>query len=140
MPGNFGTIIRSLACFGINSIDVILPTGFILDSREVKRSMLDYGANFEINKFLNFEEFRASAGNGNIILLTTKSEKEYTKYRFQNDDILLFGSESAGVTTEVHEQVDERICVVMKNNMRSLNLAITVGIVTSEAVRQLSEN
>lgn len=136
MPGNFGTIIRSLACFGFDFIDVILPTGFILDSKEVKRSMLDYGQNFEINKYKNFEAYQANFPNNRIVLATTKSSVNYTDFPFNNNDILLFGSESGGVTDEVHNKVQNRVCIPMKNNMRSLNLAVSVGIITSEAMRQ----
>ena len=129
IPGNFGNIIRTISCFGINEIDIILPTSFILNQKEVKRSMMDYGNDFNINTFENFEIYQKENIDKKIVLLTTKSEKSYTEYNFLDNEILLFGSESSGVTDSVFQNCDEKLTIKMANGKRSLNLAISVGII-----------
>jgi len=133
IPGNFGNIIRTISCFGINEIDIILPTSFILNQKEVKRSMMDYGNDFNINTFESFEIYQKENIDKKIVLLTTKSEKSYTEYNFLDNEILLFGSESSGVTDLVFQNCDEKLTIKMANRKRSLNLAISVGIIVSYA-------
>lgn len=74
-----------------------------------------------------------------IILLTSKTSNAYHEFQFQNDDILLFGSESTGVPDHVKDRADERITIKMKNGMRSLNLAVSAGIALGEALKQTGQ-
>ena len=60
----------------------------------------------------------------------------YLDYRYQPDDILLFGRESAGVPDEVHEAADARLRIPIREGMRSLNVAVAAAIAVGEAVRQ----
>ena len=73
----------------------------------------------------------------NLLILTTKSSQNYIHYNFKNNDILLFGRESAGVPESLHNIVDERITIPMQKNVRSLNVSSSVAIVIGEACRQL---
>jgi tRNA (cytidine/uridine-2'-O-)-methyltransferase len=68
--------------------------------------------------------------------MTTKTNKAYFNFSFKNDDILLFGRESAGVTKRIHEDVKFKLTIPMQKKARSLNLAMSVAIVSSEAFRQ----
>jgi tRNA (cytidine/uridine-2'-O-)-methyltransferase len=138
MAGNLGTIIRFLACMGSNEIDIIMPTGFPFNAKEFKRSVMDYGDNFDIHKHDNFDEYIKQNQGKRIILASTKSSDIYYDFKFREDDILLFGSEVAGVPDDVHEKSDARIRIEMKNNHRSLNLAVSVAVIYSEGIRQLS--
>ena len=72
-----------------------------------------------------------------LILLTTKSDKKYTKYKFKNNDILIFGRESAGVPDQVHHCVNERLTIPMKKGLRSINVSSAVALVAGEDCRQL---
>ena len=57
---------------------------------------------------------------------------------FQPGDYLVFGRESAGLPTAIHEQYADRLCrIPMPGKFnRSLNLANAVSIVLYEAMRQ----
>jgi tRNA (cytidine/uridine-2'-O-)-methyltransferase len=59
-------------------------------------------------------------------------------FKFKKKDILLFGRESAGVPNEMHRQIKDKIKVKLSKKARSLNIAIAVAIVASEALRQNS--
>ena len=68
--------------------------------------------------------------------MTTKAKKLYHKFKFKKNDMLLFGRESAGVPESLHKKISNKVKVPMKNKARSLNVAMSVAIITSEALRQ----
>ena len=100
---------------------------------------MDYINHIQYKRHLNWEAFYKWSKDNQfrIILLTTKSKKKYTNYQFRNNDILLFGRESAGVPQSVHDSVDEQLTIPMIKNLRSLNVSSSVALVTGEACRQL---
>ena len=82
---------------------------------------------------------RNENNNYRIVLFTTKSQKKYTDYSFQENDILLFGRESAGVPKYVHQSVNEQLTIPMVKGLRSINVSSSVAIVAGEACRQLNQ-
>ena len=66
----------------------------------------------------------------------TKAKKNYHKFIFRKDDILLFGRESAGVPEVLHKTIKNKVKVPMNKKTRSLNVAMCVAIVSAEALRQ----
>ena len=68
--------------------------------------------------------------------MTTKASISYTKFKFNKNDTILFGRESAGVPDNVHERVKYRLKIPMKGNMRSLNIASSVAIILAESLKQ----
>ncbi len=139
IPGNTGTIIRTAACLGLG-VDIIEPAGFDMSDRALKRSGMDYVEQATLVRHLNwlaFDEWRLKEGR-RLILATTKAAVSYLSLEFKPDDILLFGRESSGVPDMVHETVDARILVPMVEGRRSLNLAVSVGMISGEAIRQIA--
>lgn len=136
IAGNVGTIIRMAVCFGLE-LNIIEPCGFPFDEDKiVKRSAMDYFKFVKIKRYDSFESFKKANTNARIVLLTTKSSKPYYDFKFKNNDVLMVGRETAGVPEEIHESVDERLLIPMKNGARCLNVAISLAIVTGEALRQ----
>jgi tRNA (cytidine/uridine-2'-O-)-methyltransferase len=137
IPGNTGTIIRTAACLGLG-VDLIEPAGFDISDRALKRSGMDYVEQAALIRHLNWDAFNEwrLGQNRRLILATTKAAQNYTSFVFQQDDILLFGRESSGVPDMVHATVDGRILVAMVEGRRSLNLAVSVGMIAGEAIRQ----
>ena len=68
--------------------------------------------------------------------MTTKAKKLYYEFNFKKDDILLFGRESAGVPESLHKSIKEKLKIPMNKKTRSLNVAMSVAIISAEAVRQ----
>jgi tRNA (cytidine/uridine-2'-O-)-methyltransferase len=135
IPQNTGTMIRMAACFGI-AVDIIEPCGFVFDDRRLARSGMDYLHGAEIRRYISFESYMNEKPKGRLILLTTKSSVPYTHFSFEKDDILMMGRESSGVPEEVHQTVDARLLIPMRKQFRSLNVAVSCGIVLGEAMRQ----
>ena len=138
IPQNTGNIFRLGACLGIE-VDIIEPTGYVFDDKRFKRSSMDYINHIKYKRHLDWEIFYkwSKKNNFRLILLTTKSKQKYTEYQFKNNDILLFGRESAGVPQNIHDIVDEQLTIPMKKNLRSINVSSSVALVIGEACRQL---
>lgn len=139
IPQNTGTILRTAACFGIH-VDIIEPCGFIFGGSHMRRAAMDYLHSVDYKLHDNFQTFLAYYKNNypsnRLILATTKASTSYTNFKFQNNDIILFGKESMGVPEYVHNIVDSSITIKMLPTKRSLNLAVSCGIVMAEALRQ----
>ena len=69
--------------------------------------------------------------------MTTKSDKNYTKFKFKKGDTILFGRESAGVPNVIHEKIKYKLRIPMIKNKRSLNVSTSVAITLSENLRQI---
>ena len=138
IPQNTGNIFRLGACLGFE-VDIIEPTGYVFDDKRFKRSSMDYINHIKYKRHLDWNSFYnwSKKNNFRLILLTTKSNQKYTNYKFQQNDVLLFGRESAGVPKHVHEIVDKQLTIKKKKNLRSINVSSSVALVVGEACRQL---
>ena len=139
IPQNSGNILRLGACLGIE-VDIIEPTGYIFDDKKFKRSSMDYINHIKYKKHIDWNSFYewSLENNYRLVLLTTKSKKKYTEFKFQKNDTLLFGRESAGVPKFVHNDVYEELTIPMIKGLRSINVSSAVAIVVGEACRQLN--
>jgi len=125
------------ACLGV-TVDIIEPCGFPLTDRALRRTAMDYGENVEISRHSGWSAFRQFQMNSGarLILFTTRGSVRLETQDFQQDDILLFGRESAGVPDEVHASADARVVIPIADGARSLNVAMSAGIALWEALRQ----
>jgi len=89
-----------------------------------------------INFYKSADEFFKKKKRDRIILMTTKSSVSYTQFKFEKNDTILFGRESAGVPEKIHKAVTNRLKIPMENNKRSLNLASSVAIILAECLKQ----
>ena len=137
IPQNTAAIIRLGACLNLK-IHLIEPCGFNLGDTRFKRVVMDYMKFTQINRYEDFATFLNKYKKSRIVLMTTKAKKMYHKFKFKKDDMLLFGRESAGVPEHLHKILRNKIKIPMNKNTRSLNVAISVAIVASEALRQNS--
>ena len=137
IPQNTAAIIRICSCLGAD-LEIIEPCGFLFSDKRFKRVVMDYMDQKIIKFYKSSEEFFKTKKNQRVILLTTKSAKPYVEFKFENNDTLLFGRESAGVPEHVHNSIKHRLKIPMINNKRSLNIASSVAITLSENLRQTS--
>ena len=137
IPQNTAAIIRTCACLGAD-LEIIEPCGFLFNDKRFKRVVMDYIDEKMIKFYQNSQEFFRSKKDQRVVLLTTKSAESYVDFRFEINDTLLFGRESAGVPDHVHDSIKYRLKIPMMNNKRSLNIASSVAIVLSENLRQTS--
>jgi tRNA (cytidine/uridine-2'-O-)-methyltransferase len=135
IPQNTAAIIRTCACLGAK-LEIIEPCGFLLSDKRFKRVVMDYMDWDKIDIYQSSEKFFEAKKNQRIILMTTKASVSYTKFKFEKNDTILFGRESAGVPESVHQLIKDRLKIPMSEDTRSLNIASSVAIILAESLRQ----
>ena len=135
IPQNTAAIIRTCSCLGAK-LEIIEPCGFLLSDKRFKRVVMDYMDEKDINFYQSADEFFQEKRKNRIILMTTKASISYTQFKFQKNDTILFGRESAGVPEKVHKALVNKLKIPMENNKRSLNLASSVAIILAECLKQ----
>ena len=135
IPQNTAAIIRTCACLGAK-LEIIEPCGFLFGDKRFKRVVMDYMDERSIKFYQSSEHFFKSKKNERVVLMTTKASITYSNFKFDTNDTILFGRESAGVPEKIHKMVNHRLKIPMINNKRSLNLASSVAIILAESLKQ----
>ena len=137
IPPNTGNIAR-LCAATFTDLHIVGVTGFRMDDRTLKRAGLDYWDEVKLHRHLDIERLFLALPDVRFLYLTTKSERSYTDWEYRKDDCLVFGRETRGLPEDLLQKNWERcLTIPMPNSeVRSLNLATSVGIVLYEALRQ----
>lgn len=145
IPQNTGNIARTCAAFNI-TLNLIEPLGFKLDDKYLKRAGLDYWPLVNVRTYPNFKIFKTSKRNKRIISFSKKGGVYLNKFKFCEDDILLFGREDNGLPKDIINSCDSLISIFMPNldskvnnqkGVRSLNLSVACGVAIYEATKQI---
>lgn len=134
IAGNVGTILRTAACFGAG-VDLIEPMGFAWSDRALRRAGMDYASAGDIVRHVDWAAFEGALA-GRLVLATTRGAVDLWDADFRVGDVLLFGRESAGVPDHVHARAGLAVRIPLRPGFRSLNVAVSAGIVLAEALRQ----
>ena len=137
IPPNTGNVMRLCVNTG-NRLHLIRPLGFELDDTRLRRAGLDYREYADVAVHDDFEAFVVAASPGRIFAFSQHATLVYADVSFQQDDALVFGSESVGLPDDVlgHWAVDEPLRIPIAPGGRSLNLANAAAIAVYEAWRQ----
>ena len=137
IPPNTGNVARLCAATNV-PLHIVGVTGFRMDDRALRRAGLDYWPHVKLTRHRDLESLYQSLPEARFIYLTTKADRLYTDWSFQQDDCLVFGPETRGLPeTLLRANWDHCLKIPMLNpNVRSLNLATAAGIVLFEALRQ----
>lgn len=137
VPPNTGNIIRLVANNGC-TLHLIEPMAFDLEEKNLRRAGLDYRDLAKVFKYANYLEFATAMQGRRILACTTKGGQSYDKLVYQTEDVLLFGSETSGLPSEILNGIapELRLRIPMMPNNRSLNLSNAAAIISYEAWRQ----
>lgn len=135
IPQNTGTLMRLCACLGV-PMDIIEPCGFILSNKNLHRAGMDYIGHLALTRHLDWAAFRGAAADKRLVLMTTKAGDSFLDFKFQTNDVLIAGRESAGVPEGVRAGCAASVTIPMVPGLRSLNVALASAIVLGEALRQ----
>lgn len=139
IPPNTGNIART--CAATNTVlHLVKPLGFSIDDKAVQRAGLDYWPYVQLEVHESLEEFLKKYEGRRMWLATTKGGQRYTDVQYQDEDMLLFGRETAGLPRDFIAANKERaVRIPMSENtrLRSFNLSNSANIILFEALRQL---
>lgn len=138
IPQNTGNIARTCGLTN-TELHLVKPLGFSVEDKYLKRSGLDYWHLIKIHYYNNFNEVLEKYPSGKFYYATTKAEKNYTDFNYDDNSFFVFGKETKGLSDKlVENNLDSAIKIPMKAKLgRSLNLANSVNIILFEALRQL---
>lgn len=138
IPPNTGNIARTCAATG-TKLHLVEPLGFNIDDKTVKRAGLDYWEFVDLEVHKSLDKFMEKYGDKPLYLATTKGVHRYSDVVYEEDSMLLFGRETAGLPKEfiaAHLDKTVRIPMAEDTRLRSLNLSNSANIVLFEALRQ----
>jgi len=137
IPNNTGAIGRLCVNAGA-SLHLIMPIGFDIDEKAVRRAGLDYWDKLDLHIWESIDEFfEKNSITKNAYFATTKTDTPYFEAPFKDGDFIFFGSETAGIPEDIlNKYKKQNITIPMTKDGRSLNLAISTGIVLYDAIRQ----
>ena len=140
IPPNTGNIARLCGANNVK-LDLVGKLGFDMEDKYLKRAGLDYWDHIKWEYFPSIDEYCLNAFQNKFHLLKKKKKNVYTDRVFTKNDIIIFGSETAGISENILNEYPENACTIpmINKNIRSLNLATSVGIVLYEAIRQINE-
>jgi tRNA (cytidine/uridine-2'-O-)-methyltransferase len=136
IPPNTGNIGRLCVNAGAK-LHIVKPIGFDISEKAVRRAGLDYWKKLDLKIWENTEEFLNSVDINRCFFATTKTNRPYFQVNFKPGDYIIFGSETKGIDEAILNRHKEKcITIPMTKEGRSLNLAVSCGIILYEAIRQ----
>jgi tRNA (cytidine/uridine-2'-O-)-methyltransferase len=136
IPYNTGSVGRTCVAVGAK-LWLVRPLGFRVDDYYLRRAGLDYWEHLAWQVVDNWEELLADLAGRRFWLFTKKATQPYTAVAFQRGDVLVFGSESAGLPdTILTENAGAQLRIPTRAEVRSLNLSNSVAVASYEALRQ----
>ncbi len=139
IPPNAGNVIRLAANTGAR-LHLVGPLGFSLEDRALRRAGLDYHDLATVSVHRDWPACTAALAGRRMFALTTRGQRNVFDVRFAHDDVLVFGSETAGLPDALLATFAEerRLRLPMLPGNRSVNLSNAVAVVVYEAWRQLA--
>ena len=140
IPPNTGTIARTCAATGCQ-LQLVGTLGFDISDKSLKRAGLDYWDSVSMGHEKDMDAYFQSLEPSRIHLFTTAGSKTVHEASFQPGDSLIFGSETQGLPDAwIEAHPDRTVAIPIRaDHVRSLNLAVSVGISVYEALRQISQ-
>lgn len=136
IPPNTGNVARLCACTG-SRLHLVAPLGFSIDDRHLKRAGLDYWDKVFVATYASLDEVVAAHPDAGVHLFSARAGRSLWEVAFSPGDLLVFGTESTGLPSEILERWPERqVALPMRPGLRSLNLSSTVSAAVYEALRQ----
>ena len=137
IPNNTGNIGR--LCVGTESrLHLIHPFGFEINDKNLKRSGLDYWVHLDVTEYQNVNEWIVQIKDkSRVFLMSSHALQSIYEVDFKDEDWLVFGKESVGLSSEILSQFDKHLTIPMSNLIRSYNIANSGAFVVGEAKRQI---
>jgi tRNA (cytidine/uridine-2'-O-)-methyltransferase len=140
IPPNTGNVIRLAANTGA-ALHLVEPLGFTLGDRELKRAGLDYHEYARLVVHPSYAAARNAIDRGRPrrwLAFTTHATRTLAQVAFRDDDVLVFGRETAGLPADLLATFpdEQRVRIPMVAGRRSLNLSNAVAVAVYEAWRQ----
>lgn len=135
-PHNFGAIIRSCECAGVDGI--IIPKNRACQVNDtVVRTSTGAISNMKIAQVVNLKEaIDALKENGVFVFAAETGGEDIYSKNLNIPIAVVIGSEGDGVKKTIKERCDGVLTLPLKGKVNSLNASVACGIVIFEILRQ----
>lgn len=137
-PGNLGAVLRTADGAGIKAVITLGQSVDLYNPAVIRASV---GSVFSVPVFaLDYEAFAEFKERFDIevLALTPEASTYYWSHHFKASTAFVFGNEARGLSAEARELVDKSLAMPMEGLADSLNLSVSVGIMSYEFLRQLN--
>jgi tRNA (cytidine/uridine-2'-O-)-methyltransferase len=139
IPPNTGNVIRLAANTGC-TLHLVEPLGFAMEDRLLRRAGLDYHEYANVRRHASWQGLQQALQGpaARTFAFTTHGSRPFAEVCWQPGDVLVFGSETAGLPVALRESFEpaQRVRLPMRPGQRSLNLSNAVAVAVFEAWRQ----
>ena len=134
---NFGAIARTAECMGVNAILIPSKGSALVTADAVKASSgaLSRIAVCKTDQFKN-SLFHIQQLGIRIAAVTEKTKVSINGANLRGGMVLVLGSEEDGITQDILNLADLRVCIPMEGKTESLNVGVAAGIALYEKTRQ----
>lgn len=138
IPQNTGNIGRT--CVALNAkLWIVKPTGFRMDEKQLLRAGLDYWQHLQWEAVDSWDHLLPVMDQTRAWFFTKFATRSYSTIAYQEGDWLVFGSETSGLPESIRTKFESQcVSLPMIGPVRSLNLAVSVGVGVYEAYRQIA--
>lgn len=138
-PSNLGAIFRTAEAAGVAAIIVSVNSSDVFSPKALRGAM---GSSLRLPVWTGAGYQEALNWASNRRMVTTAADIcggiKYTDINWSVPRLLVFGSEASGLDQPHLERVDEKIFIPMANDVESLNLAVSCGVILFEARRAVT--
>ena len=139
-PSNIGAVVRTAEAAGVSGVVVSENSADPFSPKSLRASM---GSAFRLpivtNAAIGDVISSAKKDKFQTVAIDVTGTVSHTKYDWKQETLLIFGSEADGLADDILAASDHTLSIEMNNEVESLNLAVSCGIVLFEAKRQLSD-
>lgn len=134
---NFGAIIRTAECTGVNGIIIQKKGGAPVNPDTIKTSA---GAVFKVPickvDHIKDAMYHLQASGIKVIAATEKTDNTIYDISFKEPCAIIMGSEGKGINPSVLKLADDRAKLPLLGDIESLNVSVACGAFLYEAIRQ----
>ncbi len=134
---NFGAIIRTAECTGVNGI-IISSSGAAPVNGDTVKTSAGAVFNVPISKVDHIKDavFMLQASGIRTVAATEKTDQDVYDANLTGPLAIIMGSEDRGINPSVLKIVDEKVKLPLFGTIGSLNVSVACGAILYEAVRQ----
>ena len=139
IPQNTGNIGRTCVAVGAK-LWLIRPLGFRMDESRLRRAGMDYWDHLLWETVTDWGALVERLDQRRFWFFSKTGTQSIFSVPFQNEDVLVFGSESNGLPPSLLLTNANRVVrISMRSEVRSLNLACSVAVGCYEAIRKIEQ-
>ena len=135
-PHNFGAILRTAAAFKIDGVIIAKKNQVPVNSTVVKVSVggIAFVPVCQVSSLADAINELKKKEYKIISAVCEPSAQKYSDFKFDFPTCLIFGNEHTGIKSSLIKKSDYSLYIPMSNNITSLNVSVSCGIILASVI------